>query len=315
MVRAAQNAFILPVSDSVAVSDTVIRVRDIATISSELPESVKDEIGLFPIGESAPPGAYRYIDLDRTVTYYLNPRWESITFKVPDPKRIKVATNYIEKRVGEFETKIHDYYKQHVQWKSGDWNLAINNPENALRCLDKPLIINIKGDVDPYVRGNHTVTIIAKQGGKRYRMPIRCSIRVSTNVVTAGNTIKKGSQLSDKNCAVQRRDITRMSTLPFLAVDSLIHLKTIRTIAAGDIILNHHVKPIPIVNKGDIVYITKTVGRVRVSVQAIARESGNNGERIWVENAQSHRLVRTIIQGKRKVIPAEGGNVQNEKIL
>jgi flagella basal body P-ring formation protein FlgA len=67
------------------------------------------------------------------------------------------------------------------------------------------------------------------------------------------------------------------------------------------------VKTVPAVEKGDPVAIIVKKGRISVSVVGIAREQGEIGEKIWVQNSKTNKLIRVKIKGKGIVTVLQGG--------
>jgi flagella basal body P-ring formation protein FlgA len=102
-------------------------------------------------------------------------------------------------------------------------------------------------------------------------------------------------------------DITTFGPKPLFNTDSLTGVRAVRTINPGTILHTRLIETIPAIQKGDLVEILVCKGRVRVAVQGIAREPGKIGERIWVENTNSRKLVQAIVKNKGTVTIAQGG--------
>ena len=79
-----------------------------------------------------------------------------------------------------------------------------------------------------------------------------------------------------------------------------------RTIQPEMIVHDGLASRIPIVGKDEQVYVVVDKGLVRISIIMRAREQGAIGDKIWVENEMTHKLLKTKIIGKGKVELLEG---------
>jgi flagella basal body P-ring formation protein FlgA len=109
---------------------------------------------------------------------------------------------------------------------------------------------------------------------------------------------------------MQRLDITRFAPVPLTVKGQLDNKRAARTIAPGTILHDRLFTVIPVVEKGDEVSIEYSAGRVSVAVAGIARERGGIGDRIWVENRETRRLIRVEIRDRGRVsIPQKGASI------
>ena len=102
-------------------------------------------------------------------------------------------------------------------------------------------------------------------------------------------------------------DLTRFAPVPFTDCNDLDGMRASRTIRAGSILHERMVLSVPVVEKGEPVSIICAKGRISIAVAGIARENGGKGERIWVENSATHKLIRVMVSEKGKVHVPQGG--------
>jgi flagella basal body P-ring formation protein FlgA len=81
----------------------------------------------------------------------------------------------------------------------------------------------------------------------------------------------------------------------------------LRSVAAGGILHDRMLRAIPVVARGDQVRIHYIGERVKISVLGVARDNGGSGERIWVENLQTGKLIRAAVSGKGSVVVHQEG--------
>ncbi|HQT79917.1 MAG TPA: flagellar basal body P-ring formation chaperone FlgA, partial [Rhodopila sp.] len=92
------------------------------------------------------------------------------------------------------------------------------------------------------------------------------------------------------------------------SVDQVMGMELRRPVAAGQPLqLSDLMRP-PLVRRGSIVQVELTVGSLSVSGQAIALDTGADGEQIRVQNASSHaRIMAQVVgTGRVRVMPQAG---------
>jgi flagella basal body P-ring formation protein FlgA len=107
---------------------------------------------------------------------------------------------------------------------------------------------------------------------------------------------------------VQVTDITNFAFTPLRQLPKEGTMTTIRTISAGNILHDKMLRAIPIVARGDQVRISFVGERVKISVLGVARDNGGSGDRIWVENLQTGKLIRAAVSGRGSVVVHKEGD-------
>jgi flagella basal body P-ring formation protein FlgA len=79
-----------------------------------------------------------------------------------------------------------------------------------------------------------------------------------------------------------------------------------RSLQRETILNNKLMMRVPIIGKDEQVNVVVDRGLVRISIIMRAREQGALGDKIWVENELTHKLLKTKIIGKGKVELLEG---------
>lgn len=292
--------------DTVLINDTMISLGNIANIKTP-DDSLKTKLQLFIAGNAAPAGYSRYLNTDDLILYRLKSEFDNVQFIRSGPDRILVRTDFVEKRVGDFHVLIQDYFEKNVLWAEKSWQLSLLEPQRSWKCLSDSILVEVNGLENGYPKGNIQVYLKVRQGHKSIRIPVACNVKVTIPVLVAKNSIIRGQLVTSQDCELRNVDITRFAPQPLFDLNALEGMRAVRTIAPGTIIHNRLIQAVPAVEKGDPVEIIVSKGRVKVAVLGIAREAGKMGERIWVENSVSKKLIQTIITNKGKVTVAQGG--------
>ena len=294
--------------DSCIVNDTVVRLGDVARIESDGSDSAIKQLNLIRIGESAPAGFSRYVNTSEGVSFAVHARFPALRILSFSNKRILVKTDYEEKTVDEFREVIDRYIMSKVLWPSGTCSLLIKNGTEKWKCLRRPLSVRAEGLASKYQKGNFNLKLIGEQGSRRYSIHVSCVMRVIEPVVVAKTDITRGMVLKPENFSLESQDITQCSFLPLSSLKEIENSRSSRAIPMGSIIHEALLYKMPIIERDDPVTVSVTHGRVTICMSARAREAGSVGDKIWVENEMTHKLLKTkvIDRGKVSLLTAEG---------
>jgi flagella basal body P-ring formation protein FlgA len=294
--------------DSAIVNDTVVRFGDIATITSDASADKIDALNNAVVGESAPPGYSRKVSCADVVSFVMKKAGPDAKLSCVTKRNtaVIVATASVEKKVGDFENLIVKYISDSVKWQTGDFTVTVRNTEEKWKCLDRPIKVQAAGLSSKYPKGNLNIRLIARQGSRVYSVPVVCLVNVVTPVIIAKTPISRGTVLSAENCVLERKDITHFASNPFTGLSQVNDLVANRMIQPETILHEKLTSRMPIIGKDEQVYVIVDRGQVRVSIIMRAREQGALGDKIWVENELTHKLIKTKIIGKGKVELLEG---------
>ncbi|MFW6244816.1 MAG: flagellar basal body P-ring formation chaperone FlgA [Fibrobacterota bacterium] len=294
--------------DSVMVSDTLIRIEDLGRVQCS-DSGLAARVGRTSAGESAPPGYSRFVNTSDLLLFRLKPLFKNVTFSAAEQKRIKVSSDFVKRTVGDFEKQIMTYVVENLGWKEGEWDLSINNSESSWKSFRGAVQVQLKGLNNPFVKGNFNLLLEVRQGAGTNRIPVSCHMQVKAPVLVATRQISRGEQLDSQNCVLKTMDITHFAHVPLRELPQAGESEVIRTVSQGNIIHEKLLRAVPVVARGDQVQILFSSSSVRVSVLGRARESGGRGERVWVENQQTGKLIRAEVLKKGLVtVYQEGDN-------
>ncbi|MDR3013432.1 MAG: flagellar basal body P-ring formation chaperone FlgA [Chitinispirillales bacterium] len=305
-LHASSRAVTLNFVDSVMINDTLIRLGDIARVISD-DAALANRLRAFPVGEAAPAGFNRFVNTEDLMMFRIQPQFRDIRFVSGNSRRIKVLSDHQERTVSEYEELIRSYVAGRLGWAAGEWELSINNLRNTWKTGRGQLDVEVAGLDNPFSKGNINLTIVARQGSRTYRVPVQCRITVRAPVLVATRLIRSGEEFTRENSTIQVIDITNFAFTPLRQLPESGTMTTIRTASLGNILHDRMLRPIPLVVRGDQVRIHFVGEKVNVSVLGVARDSGSQGDRIWVENLQSGKLIRAAVSGRGSVVVHQEG--------
>jgi len=293
--------------DSAMVNDTVIRLGDIAKVDCG-DAALASAFRAFSVGEAAPAGYSRFVNSEDLVSLNIRRRFKDVNIVAANQKRVKVASDYKTVTAGEFEEAIRAYAAERLEWGAGEWSLTIANPESATK-IGKVGNINVEvsGIDNPRAKGGVRLTLTLRGGTRIWRIPVACKIFVKTPVLVAARPIQRGEELTEENTMLQSMDITNFAYAPLTKIPKAGTATALRFVPMGGILHDKALRAIPLVARGDQVRIHYIGERVKISVLGTARDSGGNGERVWVENLQTGKLIRATVSGKGSVVVHQEG--------
>jgi len=286
-----------------AVASSCIAMEDIAeVVVVEGDAACGDELAGVEIGRAAPPGYSRYVDTQQLLDFILAPRFPSVDFTVPDnPGRLTVRTTCRVLAGSSFHGAVRSWCREHLHWD--DYTLEFADRADSIRCFDEDYTFEVKGPASSRARGPTQFEVQIAQGEHTWRVPVDTRITVRARVLVARNDIKRGTSLDRHKVVSEVRDITHFRYTPYDDLSDLADTRAARTLRAGTIIHDSAVRRIPLVESGDRLRLSIRCGAAKVSVPVRARERGGKGDRIWVENTLSHKLLRVVVRGRGVVVP------------
>lgn len=284
--------------DSVVINDAVIRLCDVAHISGVNNVALEMKLKNTVLGNTAPPGMSRFMTVNDAVCYSLKPLFENLHIRVNGAKRVCISTESTVRNVEDYEEHILNYLNDNIGWEKGSYKITIVNREKKWRCYKKPFNVSIDGLVSPFPKGNTNIKIKITQENYKCVIPVLCKISVVHSVLCVAETIERNAVIQKYQVVVRDVDITNYRYGIYTDIDQVIGKVATKILSVGTIINKRCIKNIPDICKGDEVFIKLTTGAIRISIPARARENGVIGEKIWVENMKSHKIIQAKIIDK-----------------
>jgi flagella basal body P-ring formation protein FlgA len=292
--------------DSATVNDTIVKIGDIAEVTGT---DCKDKI-LFikgiEVGEAAPVGYSRFLNSNDAMRRVMRGGKTGNVRCNCENKRLTVKTGFKEKTIGDFEQDIIKYVKDRIAWNAEDYTLAVINMNEKWKILNKPFDIEISGLNDKYSKGNINLKLVVIQSTKKYPVGVSCKISVCTPVVVTNSTVSRKSKFNETNCSIEKRDITNFNYIPYTKLSDVCNKTASRTVSPGTIIHEKIIAKTLDIERDEQVQVIVNNGRVKISMSALAREAGCCGDKIWVENEMTHKLLKVKIVEPGRVVLMQG---------
>ena len=143
----------------------------------------------------------------------------------------------------------------------------------------------------PY-RGPTLLRVEIRAGGAMLRaLTVTVDARYYREVLVTSRTIRRGALLTPDMVELVERDVTSLKHGYLTVFEELGDLQASRPIGAGDIVSRNHVKPIPLVHRGDEIVMTVVSRHMQLAASGVALQDGGAGERIRVKSVDSGKIV------------------------
>lgn len=295
----------LTLASSALVNDSQFVLGDIADVKCSDP-ALTDRLMQIPLGVSAPPSFSRSIEQTEAIRRILAAA-PGMRFIVNGAQRSTIVTDYQVADADEIKLSVMSYLDSMIAWPNGCWSAETDSITSDLKLYRQKASIEITGlEGNRYPKGTTRLQINIRQPSGKRKTTISCNIRVVIPVYVANGIIERGETVNRGHYRIQETDITRYAPEPVTREEQVVGKKALRTINDGTLLNSRMFAEIPVVEKGDPVTIIFSDRTIKVGIMGTARESGSTGDKIWVENRNSGKLIRVTVAGQGKVIVYKG---------
>ena len=129
-------------------------------------------------------------------------------------------------------------------------------------------------------------------------------VRYFDDVVVATRSIDRGESIVDNAVTTERREVTTILGRYVSRLSDIVNKRAKMRIGMGRPLSDRYLEQIPVVEKGDMVRIQAKIGGIVATAVGIARENGEKGDRITVQNAESREklLAEVVAPGTVQVV-------------
>jgi flagella basal body P-ring formation protein FlgA len=145
---------------------------------------------------------------------------------------------------------------------------------------------------------------VVTAGGRRTPGPVghaTASVFVAVEHVRAGRSIVRGEICSESDLVQSAGEVGAVLLQRLPRLSNVKGARALRPIAADDVVTRTAVLVRPAVQSGDVVAMSAAVEGVTVLGQAVAQQSGSEGDIIRVVNRESRRPLKARVVGPGRV--------------
>lgn len=200
--------------------------------------------------------------------------------------------------------RIKNAIREYILDKNSDWKSEKINIVFALNTRIAKRLSSYGKDVDfivPEIYSNSKITPniilpiqVLEDDAERERIFVRTQIKLFADVVTAKNSLKKGSSLASGDLQLKEKNVLQFGNDYFSTTSPLLGKQTAGYVRAGSVITKRMIKTIPAIKRNHPVTIIVKEAGLMIEAAGVALEDGSVGDLIKVKRKKS----KDVIQGK-----------------
>jgi flagella basal body P-ring formation protein FlgA len=142
--------------------------------------------------------------------------------------------------------------------------------------------------------GNRTVGVSCP-GPKPWTIYVSVRISYRGDVLVAARSLPRGSAVGASDLVVQERDLQGGPFGYLTQTEQAVGMRTTRAVRAGMPIAEGILEEVPVVTRGQKVWMVAESANLKVRMVGTALQDGAVGDRVRVENASSKKVVEGIV--------------------
>ncbi|HEY3380292.1 MAG TPA: flagellar basal body P-ring formation chaperone FlgA [Vicinamibacterales bacterium] len=127
------------------------------------------------------------------------------------------------------------------------------------------------------------------------------SIFVAADHVRTVRPLSRGESFVDADLVATRGEVGAVLLQRLPRPSDIVGARVVRDLVTGEVVTRSTVEVRPTVRSGDVVAVRTSVGPVMVQTQAVAEQSGLEGDMIRVVNRESRRALKARVVGPGQV--------------
>jgi flagella basal body P-ring formation protein FlgA len=136
---------------------------------------------------------------------------------------------------------------------------------------------------------------VAVNGQRTAAFTVPVNIEVWREVLLTTKPLGRFEPIDRDDIQVKKMDLARVPSNVFVNVDEVLGKRTKRNIAANCILRRDLVEMPPLIKRGDLIEVVAESPMLKISVKAMAKENGRQGDRIKVVNLRSKKTLYALV--------------------
>jgi len=179
-----------------------------------------------------------------------------------------------------------------------------------LSGLDKKITLpagDVRAEFRPPLSGNYEGTVfltteLSVNGHSVKVLPLRVKVEISHPVVVTKRNIEKGDKFTTENVVISRRPTSAVMRGSIGRLEDVLGRSAAAPIPPGTVVRMTEIFDPPLIKQGSLVQAVVRKANVEITVEARAVENGKVGDRIRVENTESHKVLKGKVLNEKTVL-------------
>jgi flagella basal body P-ring formation protein FlgA len=191
---------------------------------------------------------------------------------------------------------------EYVRTRLGDdaWDIEAELTEEQLSSLSSSPKVNVTGG--RYLDAER-VQFRVELGEEALKEIWKVTVRVTLPpmIVVARRELSRGELISKQDVELVRGEAEKGLLKPLESLEDVVGKETTRGIAAGQPITEPSLRPVMLVQRGQVVTVYSRCGGVQIRITGRAKENGAHGDLVPVESLTSRETFHARVSGPQEV--------------
>ena len=207
-----------------------------------------------------------------------------------DPAAVRRGTRQVSAQ--QIRAAVTQYIHQNAPWRSDQLKIRHVKFDRPVTVSGGAIALAVQPPKHTDWLGPVPFTVkVMVNGTVAGKVTVPANIEAWNDVVLVAKPLGKYQTIEPKHIRIEKMNLARVPANAVFAADQAVGARTNRSIAANTILRSDQVESPPLVERGDVVQVVAESKRMKISIQALAREDGARGEVIRVKNLRSKKTI------------------------
>jgi flagella basal body P-ring formation protein FlgA len=258
-------------------------------------ETLIDRLTELPLGPAPIPGESCLIKREDIRRSMVQHSIDPINVALVGEEKVKVIRKGSTVPQADLTALAEDYVRSSWQGEDVRWEITYSRLPADFTLTAENYRLRVMNPIKPGVAGSISLSVAALENERVLeRLPVSLKVRVFRKAAVMKKEMNQGEALSPDDFEFQEQEITGSRAEPVTTVKETTGKRLKRNIKAGQILTVEHLESIPLIERGDEVFLIVEYKNIRVGCSGKAFQRGGMGDKILVRNQYGKNLIGEI---------------------
>lgn len=290
-VKAADRRCQIEMRPTASVSGQMVYLKDVADIITP-DNALKERLARIEIVRSPLVGQTRWVMKDQVERQLKQHGFDSQQWQLSSVGPTKVMQPSVSLSSGKIRSAVEHHIRSNAPWEPEQLKIGAIKFKRDLKVPPGKVALGVRTPKHSDWLGAVLFSVNVQVNGRLIqKVTVPANIEVWSDVVLAAKPLGKFQPINAKGIKTVRMNLARVPANAILDAEQVIGQRTKRNIAVNSVLRSDQVEMPPLVKRGDRVQAIAVSPTMKVTVQALVKESGGKGEMIRVLNLRSKKVI------------------------